>query len=301
MLRRSKGLYRLLHVSAGLSQTRTEDFIRWLKQRRNPQDAHSRREAAARQSPADGVSDLDGKGFLRLKLADLPGARDALDTCRKVLEAAEQSGDLSRAQAASPKPFLVNVLKNEAILDYRALMELALAPRLLQIATDYFDTVPVLSAVRLWWTPPNTSVAESQKYHCDREDTKQLKIFAYVTEATPQTGPLTILPAEVSQDVKARLPFTFKHYRFSDQEVESAGGTSPVVLTGPAGTTFCVDTSRCLHYGARSNVEPRLLLMLQYTDPLAPNVSIPDWRPRPDQPGYDFTELEQLVLGLQRD
>ena len=300
MVRRSKGLYRLLHVKAGLPQDKTEDFIRWLKKRRNPNDARSRREAVANPAPAAAPSDLSHRGYMHLQPAELTGASDAFDTCRNVLQTAERSGELSRAQAASPKPFLINVLKNEAILDHASLMELALAPRLVQIASEYIGSVPLLSAVRLWWTPPNTSIAESQKYHCDREDTKQLKVFAYVSEATPQTGPLTILPADVSTGVKARLPFTFKRYRFSDSEIEAAGGREPVVLTGPAGTAFCVDTSRCLHYGARSNVEPRLLLMLQYTDSLAPNVSIPDWRPRPDQPRYDFGERDLLVLGLQR-
>lgn len=300
LLRRSKGLHKLMYNRLGLPLGTSEGLIRGMKYFWNRDDAQHRKRIARGLKIEDRDHILQSTGILRFDPEMLHGACDVVDACRAAFDTAQSTGVAEAAQASGRKGFLVSIVKNEQALHHKCIIDLALSRSVIDTASKYLGAVPVLSAMRLWWTPPNISTAGSQMYHCDREDRKQLKFLTYITDSTTETGPLTVLPADISETVKTRINYSYKRYRRTDAEILEAGGDEPVTLTGPSGTMYCVDTSRCLHFGARQNSAPRLLLMLQYTDSLAPNVTVPSWRPGAQHPSYELDELQRLVLGLAR-
>ncbi len=298
LLRRSKGLHKLLYNRLGLPLNASEGLIRGVKYLWNRDDARHRNRIARGLKLDDRDHILQHTGYLRFDPEQLHGACEVVDACRAEFDTAQTTGSLAAARASGRKDYLVSIVKNEEALHHKCIIDLALSRPVIDTASKYLGAVPVLSAMRLWWTPPNISTADSQMYHCDREDRKQLKFLTYITDSTMETGPLTILPAGISEAVKTRINYSYKRNRRADAEIREAGGDETVTLTGPSGTTYCVDTSRCLHFGARQNSAPRLLLVLQYTNSLAPNVTVPRWRPDAHHPSYELDELQRLVLGL---
>jgi hypothetical protein len=165
------------------------------------------------------------------------------------------------------------------------------------LATAYMGAVPVLSSARLWWTPPNDSVQQSQLYHSDGEDDRQLKFFFNLFDVTEDAGPLTFLPADVSAQVRRRLGYVSG--KLDDETIAAAAGSlDPVRATGPAGSGVALDTSRCLHYGSRRNTVGRLVLMFQFTSFYAPRSERVAWVDGIDRTGLEVDDVQRLALGL---
>jgi hypothetical protein len=165
------------------------------------------------------------------------------------------------------------------------------------MASIYMDAVPALSAASLWWTPPSDTEQQSQLFHRDAEDDRQIKFFFNLFDVTEQMGPLTFLSADVSQSVKRRLGYDSG--KMSDQAIDDAGGRgNRIVASGPAGGGIALDTSRCLHYGSRHNTVGRLILMFQFTSFYAPRSARLPWAEGIDRTGLDLDEVQKLVLGL---
>lgn len=298
-LRRTKGLHKLLHTHLSVPQSLAERAINRLKYVWNPTQVRQRARLAETLRHTDADAFLQQQGYLHLEPGQIGGLQTALDSCTRAYEQSIPTGVMEAAKAAAPKEFLISVIKDEQMLDYASLSTLVVSHPLIELAAKYFGTVPMLSGVRLWWTPPNTSISESQLFHCDREDRRQLKFLINVTEATPDTGPFTLIPAGESERIKATLGYSHKTYRLTDDEVFRVGAPNEIItLTGPPGSVACVDTSRCLHYGSRNNSQPRLLLMVQFTDCLAPNVTLPKWHLGLSKLGLELDELQRLTLGV---
>ena len=64
------------------------------------------------------------------------------------------------------------------------------------------------------------------------------KIFIYVEDVDADTGPTTLLPADLS--MKVRHAITYRKGRVEDDVVERLGGKENIVqATGPKGTHCC--------------------------------------------------------------
>ena len=300
-IRRIKGLHKLLHHRLSVPLGVTESALRGLKYAWNPAQTRHRAALADQFERSDQDTFLEQYGYLRLEPYSLPGMREALEHCRGEYEKARAAGSISDIQSASVKEFLVSVIKDEDLLDHPDLFSFVVSPAVIKIAAKYFGAVPVLSSVRLWWTPPNDMVTASQLFHCDREDQKQFKLLINVFDTTPETGPFTFIPADMSARLKKKIRYSYKNYRLPDESIEAAGGLDATVpLIGPPGAAACVDTSRCLHYGSRGNTRDRLVLMIQYTDCLAPNVTVPSWHESLSRLDVDLDESQQLALGVSQ-
>ena len=296
-IRRIKGLHRLLHHRLSVPLGMTESVLRQLKHAWNPSQARRRSALAAELERSDQDTFLEQYGYLRLEPYSLPGMREALDYCSAEYDKARAAGSALEKQSASVKEFLVSVIKDEELLDHPELFSFVISPAIVELAAKYFGAVPVLSGVRLWWTPPNDMATASQLFHCDREDQKQFKLLINVFDTTPETGPFTFIPADISAKLKKKINYSYKNYRLPDEHIAAAGGLDMTIpLIGPSGAAACVDTSRCLHYGSRGNTRDRLVLMVQYTDCLAPNVTVPDWHAQLSHMDVELSEAQQLAL-----
>ena len=79
---------------------------------------------------------------------------------------------------------------------------------LIEIVTKYLKCVPLLTNLSLWYSP-NDKIFEnsSQEYHLDHEDYKQVKGFLFINEIDLETGPLSVINLEQSNNIQKTLNY----------------------------------------------------------------------------------------------
>jgi len=158
-------------------------------------------------------------------------------------------------------------------------MQFVLSPEIISIVTTYMGHVPLLHYVQLFHSKyVSDDLMESQLYHCDWLDVRQIKIFLYISDTDEDNGALTILPPDVSQKIRDSGGYTYggAGYRISDDDMnkECSVSENQIVLAGPAGSVFFADTCKCFHYGSR--VKPgheRLIFYVDFISPAAININ----------------------------
>ncbi len=261
----------------GLPRTLRDKIVVGTKKLLAPGEVDARKAAAKEMtSPAFlDVAKIKEKGSYLVPAKGLAEASAASKALRAECERLRTQGRMTKPDDQKKADFLVQLLGNEGLLNIPAVRDFAVSKDLVSLTAQYFDEVPLISRIDLWWSPPNESKAESQLYHYDGEDKSQLKVILLVNDVDADTGPFTFVDAVSS----AKVGSSRRHSaRLNDDAVESIAGEAAVTaLMGPAGSVGIVDTSRCLHYGSRGNSKERLLLMIQFTRFLAPKASLPDW------------------------
>jgi hypothetical protein len=299
LMRNASAYHRMLRHRFAVPRRLVNPAIRSIKHLLNPAQSGKRSKLAA-LSGAGGEVDrqLASQGYVLFAREAFPDLQDALEKHRgDLLDLVEAAEDRAMNQSAN-KHMLTTVVKNDGFYDLPEIMKFVVSRPLVDLATRYFGRVPVLTSVSLWWSPPNETMQQSQLYHCDGEDARQLKFFFNVTDVTEEQGPFTLLPGDVSDRIRAAKGIVARKVR--DEEVDEFGAADTrLVLTGKSGEGACVDTCRCLHYGSRGNSKARVVLMLRFNDHLAPNVDIPDWHLRAGEFPGDLDDVQKLVLGIQ--
>lgn len=215
----------------------------------------------------------------------------------------------ARSDAINPGKRFMTTAKLPRALDSR-IMALARHPAVLRLIGRYLGGLPILYRINLL-DSANDEVQpdSSQFFHLDPEDFRQLKIFLLAEDVDEDAGPLHLLSAAASDEV--RLAFGHRHGRLGDAEVMAR--TSPAALircTGPAGTLAIGDTSRCFHFGSRPGRRRRWVVMIQYLTPFASAFPIDARaasskyaeavRQRAAKAGQTIEELDARLYGLSR-
>jgi hypothetical protein len=138
------------------------------------------------------------------------------------------------------------------------------------IATDYIGVDPILHTVQQWVSPvfgKTASSAAAQLYHFDISNLRWLKIFVYLSDVTPKSGPHCLIRGTHHAGDRLGAPLRRKGaVRFSDEEIEQVYGTErEIEVTGPRGTVFCVDTRSC-HKGMHPIDKERLVMEMYYVN-----------------------------------
>tara|TARA_Y100000996_G_C22450141_1_gene613496 strand:- start:105 stop:1037 length:933 start_codon:yes stop_codon:yes gene_type:complete len=151
---------------------------------------------------------------------------------------------------------------------------------LIEIVSRYLNCVPLLTNLSLWYSP-NDKIFEnsSQEYHLDHEDYKQVKGFLFINEIDLQTGPLSIINLEQSNNIEKLLNYkmTQKDKRVDDKlimKVKKKISINENIITGKSGDLLLCDTSNCFHFGSRLGNKPRFILAFQYVTPFGFSI---DW------------------------
>lgn len=148
---------------------------------------------------------------------------------------------------------------------------LALDESLRAVAGAYLGCDAVLDFLHLWWsTSANPEGAEkrqrmavhaAQMYHWDLPRAAFIKVFVYLTDVTPDTGPHCYIrgshrnkPAPVFRDGRISDDEIAQHYPAEDR----------LELTGPAGTIVIADT-RGFHKGKTLASGERLLFQVEFS------------------------------------
>jgi hypothetical protein len=228
----------------------------------------------AKATTADPSVAIDpAQGFRIFPAGTFPEADTLAAAANRLLENGTPDDPGFKRKGKGRKRFLINMLDSATLDGEHPAVRLALRPDILASVVSYMGTVPVLSSVQVFYSGVlEDEPISSQLYHCDADDTRQVKIFVLCSDVGHANGPLTLLDADRSAVVRKATGYTFKS-RLSDQDVDAALGRSAeaVELVGPPGTMCLVDTSRCFHFGSRvePGAAPRLVTMIQYLSPHA--------------------------------
>jgi hypothetical protein len=148
--------------------------------------------------------------------------------------------------------------------------EISSDPLLLSIVQAYMGVPPIFNTpvafLNSFATAKNDRALSdtAQLYHHDMHRLGFVKVFVYLTDVGPGSGPHTL----VRGTHRSRPDNLWADGRHSDEAIAKAGlAKDEIRITGKAGTVFLVDTS-CLHKGAHPETESRLMAQVQYTNSL---------------------------------
>lgn len=161
------------------------------------------------------------------------------------------------------------LLNDEEVSAYPELVEAALSDSMMEIMTDYFGSVPRLQNINLWIATPDEANVGSNLFHLDKPDVHFVTVFINVFPVTPENGPMTALPADLSHRACFETHYQSLYYngdgRLPDVNMLShCGEENLFALTGPAGVGVMCDTSICLHYGSRCRSGERVSVVFRY-------------------------------------
>ena len=239
------------------------------------------------------------RGFLVLDRQRFP------ETAEIVELAGARLGDVDPDEIRKRgKPFMTPILGEEQLTRESPLLRLALREELLAAVAQYLRVAPVLASVDVFYSRSvDRELMSSQLLHCDGDDTRQIKIFVLCTPVDEASGPLMLMDAHRSEDLRRRLGYEYRN-RVSDEEACAAlGELDLTAIVGEPGTTCLVDTSRCFHFGSRvaHDDSARLVAMIQYVTPYS--FMLPrDYRraaPFRHLGANGSTALERLALGIR--
>ncbi|MGQ0430951.1 MAG: phytanoyl-CoA dioxygenase family protein [Microthrixaceae bacterium] len=216
------------------------------------------------------IDDLrrDGIALLASRLpqedcaALIGGAQEAMCT---VTERAPGAPHEARFDPVAPVGVRHDV-PEDAVLALPAAQRLVADRSVLAIAQEYLGGAPVQDLLAMWWTAasPSSSSAAAQEFHFDLDRLRFLKLFVYLTDVGPESGPHVY----VRGSHRSLPPALRADRRFSDDEVlEHFTPDDVLSITGEQGSMFLADT-RGLHKGVHVNVGHRLVLQLEYASSL---------------------------------
>jgi len=243
------------------------------------------------------------KGYLLRSLGDHPAVRDCLARCDEI----RADPNFERALQNHGAPMLRTYQLRQDVPENEPIFRLATDPILLAPIADYLGGIPVLQAAAISYSPNREFAGQSQCFHLDKDDYRQIKCNIYLEDIDEESGPMTLVPSDGSRRIFDRLHrqgvAPNRSIYLDDKHVVPPGSAEDVIpLCGPRGSVALVDTCNCFHYGSRPSQKARLTLYLQYVSAFA--VSLPLWGRRIEDHGLarvdsrEADRIRTLVLGL---
>jgi hypothetical protein len=137
------------------------------------------------------------------------------------------------------------------------------------VAQDYLGARPVIDVLTMWWLTDFAGRPDSQAaqfFHFDMDRPKWVKIFIYLTDVQPSTGPHSFVAGSHRTGGIPQHLLDKGYTRLADDEVRSAYPESSIrEIVAPRGTILAEDT-RGLHKGKHIVKGDRLMLQIQYSN-----------------------------------
>ncbi|MEQ1954384.1 phytanoyl-CoA dioxygenase family protein [Mesorhizobium yinganensis] len=153
---------------------------------------------------------------------------------------------------------------------YEDLHKLASDPLIYSVAQRYLGVPPIFTTPVSVLSGPvrpkqqKEMFGTGQLYHYDMHRLKFVKMFIYLTDVGPGSGPHTLIPGTHIKRPDSLL----EDRRYSEEEMIASGlKGNEISITGPAGTVFFVDTS-CYHKGASPLTDYRIMAQVQFSNSL---------------------------------
>lgn len=175
--------------------------------------------------------------------------------------------DLDRLVGRSATASFVDVSADYPEQVEEAFVKVMSQPGVQDTVLQYFNGRPWLWNVALNYSEVSRSQTDSQLWHFDYGDVRQLHFMAYFSEIDVNSGPFTFLDADRSKMV-SRHPLLIE--RCTDEELLTDYGidvaAEAIRLEGRIGDVFVADPGRVMHQGARCK-KPRLVMFITFTTP----------------------------------
>ena len=216
----------------------------------------SPREEVVRQTA---VATLHHRGLAPLQPLLSPGAVEEMMTWLKSRQVVGPDG--SAVPLAALPPGTTNAAYPlSTILACPHILDIINNPEVVEIARRYIGCRPTVSGLGLRWSLPRPARStDVQAFHRDPDDWRFVKLFIYLTDVDPKSGPHVY----VAGSHRTRAPFLSHLYK-PDELTRQYGAEALTTVTGPAGTSFIADTYG-IHAGLVPEERPRLLLQVQYS------------------------------------
>lgn len=165
------------------------------------------------------------------------------------------------------------------VLKYKPLTDLVTEKKVINIVSNYLQSLPILLSASVWLTKFSDKKPDSsQLYHFDREDSYQLKVFIPLEPIKETAGPLCLLSAKQSSEFIRNNLKRFKLIslkdRIDDSEVlKNIKDPLEYKQVANPGELIFADTTNCLHYGSRFSKTLKYHLSLQYVSPFSVKLS----------------------------
>jgi hypothetical protein len=171
--------------------------------------------------------------------------------------ATRQHPDERFSTHSRPKDIKLGDYDLETVVHCPYIMELANSPEFLMFATEYLGITPTITNVAVRWSfPAEAPASEVQFFHRDAEVGSTIKMLIYLTDVDKDSGP-HVYVLKTHHD---RVPLRLRLY--TEDEISSMC-REEVIVTGPAGIGFAIDT-KGIHKGQPPTMRSRLLLTIQY-------------------------------------
>ena len=212
------------------------------------------RSRAAREEASTNIEIPADSGFLTFPPDRFPEAKQCAAIAQERLASIDVDS-ISRRKGA--KQFMLPIIDQSELTRESPFMQISLREDILTAVASYLGTAPLLTSINIYYSQSSDrgEFISSQLFHCDGDDTTQVKLFVLCNDVTSESGPLMVLPASESERLRREIGYRYKD-RVADEEAkEVLGDPSLEAVEGPAGTVCLVDTSRCFHYGSRVESE----------------------------------------------
>ena len=228
----------------GLPERRAKQIIRARRILEHPMLYVRRRSIPKNLGASPWFSYVDRElGYRTFEPDGFPGIADLVSACADAFKA---TGGIDSTENAK-KPFFTNILSNQDLDRYPALMDFALSEPVLAAVTGYLGTLPRLKGMGLYYSPPNETTRSSQLFHYDHDDDRQLKCFVNVLPVSEANGPFTFLPKPVSDRVFAAAGGRYLKGRFRTTTCLTMrpGRTVNACSVHPAGVPSSIHPTAC--------------------------------------------------------
>jgi len=241
-------------------------------------------------------------GLLETNISDLGGDEEVLEEAVGYLDV-ENIGDFR----VGDRRMTTGYIEKDDLNSHSSILEFLLSRNLISTVASYLGVIPIITNIDLLVgakRDDTEGLNESELFHCDWADIKQVKLFIHCNNIDEDMGPLTAVPANKSKKARDELNYTYggSKYRVKDETMEKyVAPSSYHVATGQKGDVCMVDSSRCFHYGSRSSApEPRVEILVQYLTPTGFLLSPKGYHhnaPYQHLASPEMGELERMVLG----
>ncbi len=164
----------------------------------------------------------------------------------------------------------------QAVVGCPHLAAIASDPTTIAAVAHHLGALPTVLGFTAWWSfAGRNEPKEAQFFHFDLDDYRICKLFLYLTDVDADSGPHIYVEGTHRPDFVSQArqiwpggeadfdTWYFQRLRKSDAEVEQVFKSRPVVHTGPAGTSFLVNT-RGIHKGLLPDSTDRLVCQVLY-------------------------------------
>jgi hypothetical protein len=161
----------------------------------------------------------------------------------------------------TPRDRASSIGLDDPLVSMPELVPLAFDSRLLGMATAYFQTVPMLSYVKVRKSFANAiPPSPTQHFHVDIGTYRIFKVLLYLNDVEPGGGPFCYVKRSHRQKFAG-----WESKRYSEQEVAAEYGDDSVVhFYARAGDAMVVESTG-FHCGEKPHVSDRSILILNYT------------------------------------